>query len=230
MGIDGEVDDRGADTFVVSGNGDLFVTPALIQYISAEPTAEGAPPSDEEADALARDWLRQSCLFPPDLGDGTVVSRTEESSRVVVLFTPAEPEPLLAAYPSITVSLGPGGTVLEASSRWASILQEDRFQLRAAEEAWRQIERGEGYIEATFGEESFPQGTEIVGTAEYTSISIGYTTAGLPGEEQFLEPVFVFTGRVTPEGADQSYPVRAFVPALADSGSPVGVSETRSAG
>ncbi len=224
LGIDGQVDDRGEGTFVVSGNGDLFVTPTLIQYISAAPPPEGEPPDDEEAVALARDWLRESCLFPPDLGDGTVVSRTEESARVVVLFTPAEPEPLLAAYPSITVSLGPGGDVLEASSRWASILREERYQLRSAEEAWRQIERGEGYIEATFPEETFPQGSEVVGTAEYASIGIAYTTAGLPGEEQFLAPVFVFSGRVTPEGSDQAFPARAFVPALADSGSPVGVS------
>ncbi len=229
LGIDGQVDDRGGDTFVVSGNGDLFVTPTLIQYISAEPTAEGDPPGDEEAVALARDWLREACLFPPDLGTGTVVSRTEESARVVVLFTPVEPELLLAAHPSITVSLGPDGTVLEASSRWASILRDERYQLRPAEDAWRQIERGEGFIEATFGEETFPQGAEVVGTAEYTSIEIGYTTAGLPGEEQFLEPVFVFSGRVTPEGGDQSYPARAFVPALADSGSPVGVSNFPSA-
>ncbi len=226
LGIDGEVDDRGEETFVVSGNGDLFVSPTLIQYISADPAGEGNSPDDDEAVALARDWLREACLFPPDLGDGTVVSRTGESARVVVLFRPAEPEPLLAAYPSVTVSLGPGGTVLEASSRWASILREERHQLRSAEEAWRQIERGEGYIEADFGEESFPQGSEVVGTAEYTSIGIAYTTGGLPGEEQFLEPVFVFTGRVTPKGSDQSYPARAFVPALADSGSPVGRSDS----
>lgn len=229
LGINGQVDDRGEGTFVVSGNGDLFVTPALIQYISAAPAPEGEPPDDEEAVALARDWLRESCLFPPDLGTGTVVSCTEESARVVVLFRPAEPEPLLAAYPSITVSLGPGGTVLEASSRWASILREERYQLRSAEDAWRQIERGEGYIEVTFEEEVFPQGSEVVGTAEYSSIGIAYTTGGLPGEEQFLEPVFVFTGRVSPEGSDQSYPARAFVPALADSGSPVGAATFGSA-
>ena len=224
LGITGAVDDRGEGTFAVSGGGDLFITPGLIQYISASPTSAGEAPADEEAVALARNWLRDSCLFPPDLGSGKVVSRTTESARVVVLFRPAEPETLLAAYPSITVSVGPGGSVLEASSRWASILREERHQLRPAEDAWRQIERGEGYIEVTFGEEKVPQGSEVVGTAEYSSIGIAYTTAGLPGEDQYLEPVFVFSGRVTPEGADTSYPARAFVPALADSGSPVGLS------
>ena len=222
LGIGGEVDDRGQGVFVVSGNGDLFVTPALIQYISTAEAEGGELPDDEESIAVARDWLRRSCLIPPDLGKGRVVSRTTEIARVVVQFSPVEPDPVLAAYPSITVSVGPAGVILEASSRWASIIREERYQLRPAEEAWRQIERGEGYIEADFGE-AFPQGSEISGTAEYSSIGLAYTTAGLPGEEQFLQPVFVFSGRLTPADSEDAFPARAYVPALADSGSPVGL-------
>ena len=134
----------------------------------------------------------------------------------------AEPPNLLAAYPSISVSLGAEGVVLEASSRWATIERADLYALRPAEEAWRQVESGQAYIEASLEGADYPDGSIISGLVQYDSIEIAYTTAGPPGGTQFLAPVYRFTGSLTPEGRTESYPIRAYVPALAISDTPVG--------
>ena len=220
--IEGEVEDRGNGVFVVSGDGQLFVTPDLIQYLSAADLPKGDLPDDEEAIATAREWLRRTELAPPDLGEGRVASRTEASGRIVVLFTPVEPERLLAGYPSITVSLGPKGVVLEAASRWATITQQDLYRLEPAEDAWFRVETNQVYIEAALDGSGLPAGAAVEGTVEYTDIDLAYTTAGPPGREQFLTPVFVFAGRLSLDGRKETYPISAYVPALADSGAPVG--------
>jgi hypothetical protein len=139
-----------------------------------------------------------------------------------VLFAPVEPEMLLAAYPSITVSLGPGGNVVEASKRWAKIEPADKYQLRSPDDAWQDIQSGQAYIETDLAGSDLPAGADITGTVTYNDITIGYTTAGPPNGIQYLEPVFVFRGRLRVEGQDGTYPIKAYVPALANSGAPVG--------
>jgi len=171
---------------------------------------------------LAREWLRTSSLIQPDLGDGTVVSRDDATGRLVVVFTPVEPMGLLAAYPSINVSLGRGGVVLEVSSRWAAIQRADLYQLRPSEEAWRQVESGQGYIETDLAGASIAQGSVVSGLVTYETIGLVYTTAGPPGDGQYLVPIFVFRGQLTPEGSTQAFAIQAYVPALAISDTPVG--------
>ncbi len=228
LGITGAVEDRGSGTFSASGNGELFVTPNLIQYLSPAQPGEGDLPDDTAAVEIAREWLRTSSLIQPDLGNGSVVSRDDANGRLVVVFTPVEPVGLLSAYPSITVSLGRGGVVLEVASRWAAIQRADLYQLRPSEEAWRQVESGQGYIEVELDGSGIAQGSVVSGLVAYAAIGLVYTTAGPPGDGQFLVPIFVFTGQLTPEGAAGSYPIRAYVPALAISDTPVGFVGARS--
>ncbi|MGH2533860.1 MAG: hypothetical protein ACRDJW_16330 [Thermomicrobiales bacterium] len=216
------VEDRGDGSFAVSGTGQLFISPDVIQYVSQAEVRGGDLPTDEEATAYAREWLRLTGLTPPDIGEAEIASRAEESDRVVVIFAPVEPEQLLAAYPSITVTLGPQGTILEASIRWAEIRRADVFRLRAVEDAWAQVQSGQGYIEADILEADAPAGSEIRGTVTYNDVSIAYTTAGPPGGNQYLQPVYVFRGRVRLEGSEETYSIRAYVAALANSGAPVG--------
>lgn len=220
--IGAKVKARGTDGFTASGEGELFITPDLIQYQSASGPKDGKLPSDEEAVTAARKWLRGSGLTPADLGEGHVASRVEPSHVVVVVFAPIEPDGLLAAYPSITVSLGPKGEVLEAAKRWADIQPADTYQLRSAEDAWKDVQVGEVYIEANLTEADFPAGADVSGSVTYNDISIGYTTAGPPGGTQYLEPVFVFKGRLRIEGKKGTYAIKAYLPALANSGAPVG--------
>ncbi len=222
LGISGAVEDRGNGTFSASGNGELFVTPSLVQYLSPNQPGEGDLPEDAAAIEIAREWLRTSTLIQPDLGEGKVVSRDDGAGRIVIVFTPVEPSKLLSAYPSITVSVGRGGAVLEVASRWASIQRSDQYLLRPAEDAWRQVESGQGYVEVGLEGSGIQQGSVVSGLVTYTTIDLAYTTAGPPGSGQFLVPIFVFTGTVTPEGTNQSYPISTYVPALAISDTPVG--------
>lgn len=222
LDIGAEIEDRGGGTFAASGEGQLFVTPTLIQYLSTADATDGELPNDEEAVAFAREWLRRAALIPPDLGDGRVVSRTDLPGRVVVSFAPVEPAQVLAAYPGITVSLGPNGRVLEASSRWMGIERADLYRLRPAQDAWLRVEAGEAYLEVDLSESGITPGSEVKGTVEYTEIGLAYTTAGPPGGEQYLEPVYVFGGRLRIENTDQDLDVRAYVPALAVNDAPVG--------
>lgn len=222
LGIDGEVTDQGGGSFAAEGNGSLYITPGLVQYISASELPEGQLPSDEEAIAYAREWLRQTQLLPANIGEGVIETRVESPPRVFVTFKPVEPESLLSSYPGITIVMGPNGAILEASFRWAEIRSGDVYQLRDAQAAWLEVAERRAYLQATVPADTFPQGATITGTAEYASVSLSYTTSGVPGEAQYLQPVFVFTGQLTAEGSDQSFPITAYVPALVNSQQPVG--------
>jgi len=120
------------------------------------------------------------------------------------------------------VTLGPTGTILEASIRWAEIRRADLYQLRPAREAWRDVESGQAFIEVELPEEAAPAGAEVEGSVTYSAVEVAYTTAGPPGGRQYLQPIYVFRGRLKVEGFDKSFPLRAYVPALANVGAPVG--------
>jgi len=223
VGIEGDVEDRGNDTFVVSGKGELFVSPDLVQFLSSEiPTLADLPNDDDSVD-FARDWLRSVGLAPADLGDGVVTSRTEEVGRVSVTFSPTAPTEILVDYPTITVVIGPDGVVLEAGVRWADIAVTERYLLRPAEDAWREVEAGDSYVEAEFNDAELAAGTEVTGEATYTGVSVAYTTAGAVDGERFLVPVYVFTGIVEAKsGAEGKSEIRAYVPAIVTDDTPVG--------
>ena len=64
--------------------------------------------------------------------------------------------------------------------------------------------------------------TTITGTVTYNNVSIAYTTAGPAGGDQYLQPIFVFRGRIRLEDGETTYAIRTYVPALANTGAPVG--------
>lgn len=223
MKLDGDIEDRGNDTYVVSGKGELFVSPQLIQYLSSETPTLADLPSDKDAVGFARDWLRTVGLAPADLGEGTVSSRTEAVGRVSITFAPTEPAPILAAYPNITVVIGPDGVVLEASVRWAQIAVTERYLLRPAEDAWRQVEAGDAYVEASFNDQKIEDGAKVTGTATYKDVAVAYTTAGAVDGDRYLVPVYVFIGEVEAKsGAEGKSEIRAYVPAIVTDDTPVG--------
>jgi hypothetical protein len=227
VGITGPVDNQGQDAFAASGNGELFVSPELIQYVAPVDPGPGSLPPDEQAEAAARDWLDRADLNPRDLGDGRVVSRPDSGDRVILLFSPTEPGNVLASIPSITVSVGVDNQVLEVSSRWATIRRTDLYELRDVEKAWSEVQSGEAYIETDLGKDGPPQGATVKGSVKYDTIQVAYTSAGPPGATQYLLPLFVFSGRLTLDGRDGSVPLKAYVVALANSGAPVGLTSDR---
>ncbi len=222
LGIDGEVNDRGNGSFDIQGEQELYVSSGLVQFFSPDPPAEGDLPEDEAAIGFAREWLRTAGLLPNNVDDGTVVSRSEETERVIVQFIPLEPENMIAAYPSAVVTVGPEGEVIEASVRWPVIDRYDVYQLRDPKDAWAEVSSGEAFLDIQLPEGIADEQGVVKGRSTFSSIEIGYTTAGLPGGEQYLQPVYIFVGRFVPEGSDSSYRIRAYVSAVANSGAPVG--------
>ncbi len=223
LGVDGEVNDRGNGTFDVSdGTNEIYVSSALVQYFSVAPTSDGDLPEDDAAISYAREWLRTAGLLPQDADSGTVTSRSEETNRVTVLFMPLEPENLLAAYPSALITVGTDGVVVEASIRWPQIERADLYQLRDAKDAWQEVASGQAFVQVDLPDDVAAADGTVVGTVTYSDLEIAYTTAGLPGGTQYLEPVYVFSGRLKVDGSDEQFRIKAFVSAVANTGAPVG--------
>ncbi len=223
LGIEGEVNDRGNGTFDVgSESGEIFVSSDLVQFFTTVPPEDGDLPSDEDAITFARDWLRTAGLLPNSADEGRVVARSEETQRVIVQFLPLEPQGLIAAYPSALVTEGPGGFVVESSIRWPSIERADLYQLRDANEAWQEIVSGQAFLDIQLPEGVADDQGVVRGDATYSQVEIGYTTAGLPGGSQYLVPIYIFSGRFTPEGGGESFRIKAYVSGVANAGAPVG--------
>lgn len=223
VAVKGDVQDQGGGAYSVQGDGgSLFVTPGLIQYVSTVKESAGALPSDAEAVAYAREWLRQTSLLPPNIGDGTIRSRVDSPARMIVLFKPIQPAPLLSDFPSISVTVGGKGAILESAIRWATIAPGENYQLRPLSQAWNDVSGQRSYLNTQLPSDPYKDGSTIKGKAVYNQVSVAYSSSGVPGQAQYLQPVYVFTGKVTPDGAKQAYPITAYVPALANSNQPVG--------
>ncbi len=223
LDIEGEVSDQGNGSWEVVGEGgSLYSAPGFSQYISTAEIPEGDLPSDEQAVAYAREWLRQTGTLPADVGEGMVVARVEDPARVILSFQPARPENLISAYPNITITMGPNALVLEASFRWYNLTVADTYALSPVEGAWAEVSERRSFLQSDIPANVAEPGSTVRGRATYTQVVVAYTTSGVVGETQYLQPVYVFTGTVQIEGVDQTYPIRAYVPALVNSQQPVG--------
>jgi hypothetical protein len=223
LDVGDEVTSQGEGTFTVTGNGSLYTTPGMLQYVSgAEADEEAEMPSDESAIAAAREWLRSTNLLPANIGEGEIAARIDSPARLVVAFKPSNPAPLLSTTPGITVTVGPGNQVLEGRISWADISEGDMYRLRGQEDAFSMVASRQSYLDLKLPQEQFPQGTVVNGSAAYESVSIAWTTSGGQGEAQYLQPVYVFSGTFTPAEGEDTYPITAYVPAIVTGLQPVG--------
>ncbi|HET7037059.1 MAG TPA: hypothetical protein VFI42_15345 [Thermomicrobiaceae bacterium] len=221
LGLTGEVSDQGG-AFRVSGGGELYVAGNFVQYIAGAETATPttAPlPDDDTAVQTARSWLVQHDLVGANLGAGQVVARDESAGKVQVRIKPADPDTILSATPSATVTLGPGGQVQEADCRWPGDTQQASYGLRAADDLWSDAQQGQGYLEVD--PNALPSGN-LQGTATITGASIAYTIAGSPSGVQYLVPLVVFNGQATFQGEGTPVPVKVYVPAVSAQSAPRG--------
>ncbi len=223
LGLEGEIEDQGGGTFALSSEeGNLFVTPGLEQYVSNLEIPEGDVPNDEQAVAFAREWLRQTQLLPADAGGGTVIVRVDDPPRVIVNIEPIRPENLLSVYPAIRITMGPGASILEAAFQWPTMRSGDVYSLRPVDSAWTDVAERRSYLQADVPGDVAEPGDTVAGRAVYDEVVIAYAISGIPGETQFLQPVYMFTGNLILEGSDEAYPITAYVPALVNSQQPVG--------
>jgi hypothetical protein len=222
LGIGAAAQDRGDGTFDASGTGELYVSADLVQFFAGDVSSDGDLPDDDAAVVAAREWLRKVGWAKPDLGDGAVIGRTEEAKRVIVAFGPAEPQDVLSAIPSVTVTLGPKSAVVEAYSRWPNVVRGDIYQLMPAKQAWQLVQSGQAFVDADLTSVGVDPGSDVKGRATFSDVAIAYASSGPPGGQQYLQPIYVFSGKLRADGTDKSVPVTAYVPALANSGAPVG--------
>ena len=222
LGIDAEVKDQGNGTYSAAGNGKLFVTPGLAQYVAPGASPEGGLASDDEVIAAAREWLRSNGQLPADAGDGSIEAKVDNPAQAIVVFLPVSPSPLISSIPSISVTVGASNTIVEASWRWADLSHTDTYQLRPLDQAWTEVVERRSYVNSSLPADKYPDGSTIEGSAIYSSVSIAWAPSGVPGEQQYLQPVYVFSGKLTPKDSQESYAITAYVPALANSKQPVG--------
>lgn len=222
LDIGADVNDQGNGTYSVDGNGKLFVTPGLAQYVAPGASPEGSLAADNDVIAAAREWLRGKGQLPGNIGDGTIEAKVDNPAQAIVVFLPVSPSPLLSSIPSISVTVGASNTIVEASWRWADLSQSDTYQLRPLDQAWTEVVERRSYVNATLPADTFPDGSTIDGAAIYSNVSIAWAPSGVPGEQQYLQPVYVFTGKFTPKDSQDSYAITAYVAALANSKQPVG--------
>jgi hypothetical protein len=217
LGITGDVQDQGNGSFRASGNGELYISNSLVQYIapaggaSGTPTSGGQLPDNGTLVQTARGWLLEQDLLGASIGPGAVTSRDEANGVAQVQFKPVEPDGLLSAIPSANVTIGASGAVAEAFVRWPAAMPRSTYGLRSASALWQDASSGRGYIEINNG------GAAVSGDATITSASLAYTTAGDPGTKQYLVPLVVFAGQVS-----DGTPIKIYVSAVGAQAAPRG--------
>jgi hypothetical protein len=165
LGIEGDIQDLGSGSWeVTSDQGSLYAAPGFAQFISSAAVPEGELPSDEAGAGLCPRMAPADGHLPADAGTGMVVERVEDPPRVFVAIKPVQPENLMAAYPNISVILGPNAQVLEASFRWYDLQVADMYALLPATTAWQEVSERRSFLQTTipadFAEPGLPFAAE----------------------------------------------------------------------
>ncbi|MEZ4572231.1 MAG: hypothetical protein R2849_18315 [Thermomicrobiales bacterium] len=197
---------------VESDRGTLFVSPTEIIFRAAGFGEGGSLPGDEEAIGIAREWIDLSAFISSDMNGGAIVGRDEDLERVVVKFRPVSPLPNLAPNPSATVTIGPGGVVLEVRIAWPASLEASDYGYSDALDVWREVQAGQGFLEADIS--SVLATGQLTGTATISDYSTAYTMAGNPSVGQYLVPVITFEGTARIDQTGDEIPVYVSIPVV----------------
>jgi hypothetical protein len=206
QGIGVPATSSGSGFQAVDGAGEIYFSRGVVQYVNRRAPVGGTLEENATVIENARIWLNASGIVGTGIGEGTIVGRDDVTMRAVVLFKPAEPTPLLAFYPSATVTISPGGDVREANIRWPDGYSSAAYDMRPANQIWNDVLAGEGSIEADLSE--LPGSGAVVGTFTAYNASIAYSLAtGSSGD--YLVPLIVFSGEIV--AADSGAAVPAWV-------------------
>jgi hypothetical protein len=220
IGIQGDVADQGDGVFSVDGDGgSLYVAPDVVQISLDSQATNGGLADDATLIDAARTWLLNNGLVGDDIGEGSVISNDENAARATVYFSTDAASPLLAAYPSARVTVGPGGAIFEAYVKWPADYGVATYQLASADDLWAAVQAGQGFLEADLS--SVPGEGPVTGTLTVTNVSLAYSTAGGDGAE-YLAPIVVFSGEAVLDVSGASVPVSVYLPAVAGQSAPRG--------
>ena len=213
LGLQAEVVEEGVGVFrVESDRGTLFVSPTEIIFRTAGFSEGTELPDDASAISISADWVDLSGFISGQMDTGEVVGRDDDLQRVVVKFRPVAPQPNLAPNPAATVTLGPGGTVLEVRIAWPASLEPSDYGYSAALDVWREVQNGQGFLEADITS-VFATG-QLTGVATITDYSTAYTLAGNPSSGQYLVPVITFHGSARIDQTGDEIQVSVSIPVV----------------
>jgi hypothetical protein len=213
LGLNGDVIEEGVGVFRVDGaDGSLFISPTEIVFRSSGGSGPGDLPDDATAVQVASEWASLSGFVGGDADGGAVVGRDDDSGRVVVKIRPVSPQPNLAPNPSATVTIGPGGEVIEARIAWPASLAGSEYGYSNPVAVWQAVQAGQGFLEADISS-VFATG-DLTGNATITSYSTAYTLAGSLAGDMFLVPVIVFEGTARIDQTGDEIPVYVSIPVV----------------
>lgn len=209
--IGGAVEDLGGGNYQALGDSaELYIAPDVVQYVNLDGSAGGELEDDETLTSYAQDWLSSNGLISTTPGPASVIGRDEDANIAVVLVKPANPSPMLAFFPSASVTLAPGGVVQQANIQWPADYTPSEYGMKSLNEVWNRVVAGEGAVEADLSGVS--GSGPVSGSFTVDEIGVGYSVAsGSNGD--FLVPLMVFYGTGFAD-TGETFPMSIYVPAV----------------
>lgn len=219
LGLTGVVREMKAGVYTVTGNGTLTVEARAMTFTPPAPLpTSSVPPTDERAAAsTAKGWLLAHDLLPPDVGD---VNVRFNADTVDVIFHPKALPGLLSETPGIQLRMGLDGAIRELKRAWPAELTPGAYALVPLDEAWKSLPQ-QAVVEMRLPQEAEPT-PGAVAAVMIDNVSLAYAFAGGGSGGDYLQPVYIFSGRATIPGVNVAVPVRAAVPAVRDTRRPTG--------
>ncbi len=220
LDLDGEIEGGPGNYQVFGSASEIYFNGPTIQYVytgSLPPLPLGTDGSVIES---ARSWIYANGFISDDLDGGVVIGRDDDAGRAIVLFKPAQVSPVLSFLPSATVTIGPGGSVIEANIRWPSNYVGADYGLWSGDTLWNKVLAGEASIQADLSEIG-GSGT-LTGTLSVYDVSIAYSYASSSGGSEYLVPLIVFSGEATLNETGDVVSVSIYVSAIAGQATPQG--------
>lgn len=218
LGLTGPVRQPKAGTYTVDGNGKLTVDARATFYVPVGAMVSAAPFSDEKAAvSSARGWLASHDFLPPDAGPVDVQRGPDYTD---ITFHPRTLPEILSGSPGVRLRIGEDGGVREVNRAWPTLLTPGAYDLIPLDTAWQQApQRGVTEIQLPSGV-TVPPNTAA--RAVIDNVSVAYTLATASNGNDYLQPVYLFSGKATIPGQTAQADVRVAVPAVRDAQQPAG--------
>lgn len=220
LDLDGDIEGGPGNYQVFGSTSEIYFSGATIQYVYTGSLSDLPLGDDGSVIESARSWIYANGFISDDVDGGVIIGRDDDAGRAVVLFKPAQVSPVLSFVPSATVTVGPGGSVVEANIRWPANYVSSEYGLWSGDALWNKVLAGEGSIEADLS--SVSGSGALSGTMTVYDISIAYSYAGSQDSDEFLVPLVVLSGEATLNENGEVIPVTIYVSAIAGQATPQG--------
>jgi hypothetical protein len=180
-------------------------------------------PTEEEARAAAKEWLRLTGFTggdPYTLSVGGPAAGARD-----VTATPVSPANQVLDHPSIFLLVTSDGGIAQVSGYWPTIDAESGYPLHSAEQLLINLKnlRGEfNFLELIGGKDQPLMLADRLQDASATveSVEVAYTLGIAENGQPYLLPVYIVRGHLTQEGLAEPVPFATWVPATGPTAGP----------